>query len=146
MEVMDISVAAHNVEDADPTYLETKHKLTRAQWAKIFLFLGQLKNMIMFYMGDAIHIAEHQLGESAPDVIQYSGLSVSECEDAERLARTFPPGTRYKDLPWSYHRDAGSDVEIAAQLLQAALNNDWSRDQLREARKELLSRLGADQC
>jgi hypothetical protein len=64
-------------------------------------------------------------------------ISDTQAYDFDRVARMWPPGTRLYGLPWSYYRDAGSDIELAERVLDATERNGWSREQMRSVMKTM---------
>lgn len=98
-----------------------------------------------FLIGDLINEMADELGEKAYGLIDGCGLSDSQLYDFERVARQFPHDMRRYPLSWSYYRDAGADNKIAHIILEATTKNGWSRDQMREFRRELVAKLAADE-
>lgn len=80
----------------------------------------------------------------ATDNPQGLRLSDTQLYDLDRVARLWPVETRSYPLPWSYYRDAGSDMEVAHKILRATVANGWSREQMRHARRMLIARVGED--
>lgn len=102
-----------------------------------FKRLGLLSRMIGFQIGDLILDAEEHIGTKTYQAMLETGLADSTLMDFSRVADRWPEGTRREKLGFAYHRDAGSDMEIAERLLRAAEDNGWSREQLRKAKKQL---------
>ena len=118
-------------------------KISKGSWKEIFKELGDSHRMGLFHIGDAILECERQYGESAPEFVAYSQLSVSQLLDASRVALAFPPEVRDVSLGFHMYRDAGADMSIARAILSAASRNGWSREQLRAAKKALKEELDA---
>ena len=114
---------------------------TASDFVHAFEALGELKRNVMWHIGDLIVECERVTGERSAELVSACGLSVSELEDAVRLSERWAPDERDYSLPWSYYRDAGIDKALAVPLLVAAARNDWSRDQLRAAKKAVEAKI-----
>lgn len=99
--------------------------------------LGKQYRSLPWRIGDAYLDLEAHIGERLPGIAVELGLSEYLLYDFVRMSQLWSREFRVFDLPWSYYRDAGGDVETAWRLLDAAVQNGWSRDVLRKARKKL---------
>lgn len=116
--------------------------MTRAEWKARFREMGVEARTALFKLGDMMIEAERETGEEAATLADETGLPREQLLDIIRVATIFPPDKRQPLLPWSYHRDAGSDPDLARALLDAAVRNGWSRKGMRAALREMRARLG----
>jgi hypothetical protein len=77
-----------------------------------------------------------EMGDKAYTLFPIMGMSENTLYQMVRVSEFWPKEERDLRLSFSYYRDAGTGPE-AKQIIQAALRNGWSRDQLRAARKSL---------
>ena len=115
--------------------------MTRAEAKKQLKELGDLYKELPWKIGDAYIHLESRFGEKLPGLAMACGLSDYQLYDFVRMSQLWPQDSRIYNVPWSYYRDAGGDVEVAKRLLDAAVRNGWSRDQVRSARKQLKERM-----
>ncbi len=117
------------------------YTMTRAEAKKQLKELGDLYKELPWKIGDVYLHLESRFGEKLPGLAMELGLSEYQLYDFVRMSQLWPQDSRIYNVPWSYYRDAGGDVEVAKRLLDAAVRNGWSRDQVRSARKQLKERM-----
>lgn len=85
---------------------------------------------IPWMLGDCINAAQDTKLSSLVDNI---GFSSAQLYDFARVADIWPEEERLGyQLAWTYFRDAGSDKAIAKPVLESALRNGYTRDQVRK--------------
>ena len=107
----------------------TRHKL-RA--------LARAYRRLPWMMGDALNDMEDERGEEANAYLQQdTGLSEAQLYDFARVARHWPPEDRVFHLPWSFYRDAGTEIGVARRVLASTVKMGWSREQMRACLRKI---------
>jgi len=94
--------------------------------------LARAYRNLPWMIGDAINEGDRTNGEDVYTLAGELRLSEAQLYDFARVARVWPRSKRVFDLPWSYYRDAGTDLGVAGAVLSSTCKMGWSRDQMRQ--------------
>jgi hypothetical protein len=98
----------------------------------------QLANVSMWAIGDLLLYGETRgdYGESYSQAIELTQKSYWSLSQAVRVSKAYPQDDRpyANKLSWSHHQEAAKikDIDIRNDLLERAVNEGLSRDDLRE--------------
>jgi hypothetical protein len=121
---------------------ERRTRRTPGETRNYFKELGARHRNGLFEIGDAINEAIRQHGDKAHAWFPDFGLADNTLLQAARVAERWPVASRFPELGYTFHRDAGLDLDIARPILRATLKNGWTRDQMREALRSLKESVG----
>tara|TARA_R110000824_G_C15094258_1_gene665646 strand:+ start:108 stop:671 length:564 start_codon:yes stop_codon:yes gene_type:complete len=98
-----------------------------------------LSNAATWALGDLISYGEsrNDWGEMYTQALDLTQKSYSTLTNAVYVSNAYPPEERVDGLSWSHHREIASlkNLDERRTLLTQAVDEGWSREQLRDAAK-----------
>jgi hypothetical protein len=103
-------------------------------WHSLLKTLGKLSRSSSFWLGDAILYGEEALPEMYSQAVEDTGLARQTLINYVHVCRSVPAARRRAELSFGHH-EAVTMLQPGEQeaWLQAAIDNQWSRQSLREA-------------
>jgi hypothetical protein len=132
-----LDTAGHELVTQQADFRDTELVVPRdmpyADWHRLLLTLGRLSRSSSWWIGDAILHGEAAYGEQYAQAVEDTGLARQTLINYTHVCRSVPPERRRGDLSFGHH-EAVTMLQPHEQeaWLQAALDNQWSRQLLRE--------------
>ena len=118
------------------TALDIPSDLSWEEWEGIGATLDRIAGAHMWWIGDWWAFGEHRYGERAAQVTDQSKFKTY--ANAGWVSRQIESSRRREVLSWSHHHAvAALDPEDQDKLLAEAVEKDWTRRDIRRARREL---------
>jgi hypothetical protein len=122
------------VPRGNPTGYVHRSYTSLDEWAHAGVRLGAAEH-ILWQVGDWYNDGEN-LGRGVRKTIlespSWRGPTYDTCKNAGRIARKFPPGSRYHDLPYTFYESvAALPADLAHALLDTAKLEKWSLNRTR---------------
>lgn len=109
--------------------------VTYDQCEALAAMLGQLHRTSAWLIGDLLNHTERVYGETYAQVAEATGLSKGALMNYASVCAHIPRSRRRASLPFSTHAEvAYLEPEEQEQWLKKALENKWTKAELREAR------------
>lgn len=104
------------------------------RWQDNLVSLIKVKNNVQWAIGDLWNDGCEMFGDDVWQALDHTKISPDTIRNYALVCRKFPSGTRRYDLSFS-HYDAvkGLDEITAHTWLKKAVDNEWSRTELRNA-------------
>jgi N6-adenosine-specific RNA methylase IME4 len=118
------------------TSLDLPDGLELEQWVGYGRALERMGRAVQWWLGDWWTYGENGYGKRARAIVEAElPWAFQTCADAGWVAGKFAETSRRREvLSWSHHREvAALDPSIADELLDAAEEHNWTREQLRSA-------------
>jgi hypothetical protein len=97
-----------------------------------FDFLKSATENLAWWWGDAYNYSSERWGEEAAQLLPDPKKTPKTLATWCHVCRSFPPGTRVYDLPFTHYAEVvGCDPEKRAELLSQAETEGWTSSQLR---------------
>jgi hypothetical protein len=116
----------------DTVGLVVTKEISYDDWESVGAFLGALRDLSAWSLGDWIVVGEKLYEERVAQGIEVTGRSKATLLEYARVARKVPRKRRNPDLHFTHHQlVAGKDPEEQAMWLDRAVANDWSIEEFR---------------
>ncbi len=121
----------------DGTGLRLSAEIEFADWEKIGLHLGALRDLTSWCLGDWINVGEALYGELVAQGVEVTGRSKVTLLEYARVARQVPHSRRCAGLSFSHHQlVAGKEASEQDEWLNRAEANRWSIEEMRGALRD----------
>ena len=106
------------------------------EWVNIGHQLKAMSQGLMFWVGDWLNYGEEHYGEMYAQAMDITGYSYRTVKQAKYIAKKFPPEARNDALSFTHYTAvAGEEPERAKALLDQAINESLTIDELKRLRK-----------
>lgn len=103
-------------------------------WEEIGALLKRIEGGVMWWLGDWLNYGEREYGEKYAQAMDASDYSYQTLNGARWVAENVEFTRRRKELSWSHHREVASlEPKEQDKWLQKAIDNGWTRKELRDA-------------
>jgi hypothetical protein len=127
------------------TRLQLRDGLSLAEWRAVGGRLRELKNRMLWWVGDWCAYGECHYGATYTAALAETGYDYQTVANASHVARRFEFYRRRENLSWSHHAEVASlEPAEADRWLDRAMAEHWSQKTLRAAIKAERSRLEGD--
>ena len=134
----DIIPASSRPYQITPTGLLLSDAITFDEWAQCGQELWGLKQAVQWAVGDWLLAGERKFGERYAQALDETRYSYGSLRNIAWVAGQFPREHRQGSLSWSHHMAvAGVDEPARFELLDRALDEGYTRDELRTEVKRL---------
>jgi len=119
----------------DPAQLSASPRagITFEIWAEIVAKLTEANKSVPWYLADLLAFGEDAYGEDAAAVLETSQWAYQTMANYASTARRVTPERRRADLTFAHHAEvAALEPDQQIEVLEAASDNGWSRDETRE--------------
>jgi len=109
------------------------------QWQKAGGTLKKLAKGTQWWVADWLNFGEARYGEKYSQYIEDLGLAAGTINNYQSIGGRMPPERRREELSFGHHESvlAVEDPALQDELLQKSIDENWTRDQLRQFIKEL---------
>ena len=108
-----------------------------AQWIAYTNSMLSITEGLLWIVGDALIWGEEHYPEAYEELIQSERYQPHTLSNAKWVAGRIDPQRRKDGLAWTMHEAvAGLEADAQDDLLEEAIEGDWTREELREAVKE----------
>ncbi len=115
-------------------------------WEIIGRKLQDAKESIKWWIGDWLAYGESTYGEKYAQAVEVTGYEQQTLYNAAYVSKAIPVSNRHPELPWTSHEPVASlSKDKQAEVLQAAHDNGWTRDEIREHVRTVKQRKLADE-
>lgn len=119
-----------------PTGLEFAEDATEDEWRTVGEVLGRIEAGSRWWRGDWANHGGKRYGRTYDELEDATGMSQSTLKNDAYVAKRFEKSRRRDFLPFAHHEELASlDPGEQDKWLDTAEANDWSRKELRDARK-----------
>ena len=122
-----------------PTGLSIDGQPTAEEWLAVGAQLVELGNASAWAIGDWLAYGEgrEDLGAMYRHAVDLTKRSYGSLAQCARVSKAFAVEARFNALSWSHHQAvAGVAPDEREALLQRAVDDAWTRDELRDYRRE----------
>jgi hypothetical protein len=127
------------------TRLQLPAGLSLAEWRAVGGRLRELKNCMLWWVGDWCAYGECHYGATYTEALVETDYDYQTIANAKWVASRFEFSRRRENLSWSHHREvAPLEPAEADRWLDRAIAEHWSQKTLRAAIKAARSRLEGD--
>lgn len=112
--------------------------MSLADWSAAGRALGRVEHAVSWWIGDWWAYGEHRYGErkAIVEAEDWTGPSFQTCRNCAAVVRSFETSRRRDVLSFTHHAEvAALPPEHADELLDAAVGQNWTTQQLRTAIK-----------
>ena len=116
------------------TGLTIAEGLPLEKWMECGQLLRQVNGSIQWWLGDWLRHGERKYGEAYSQALEATEYDYQTVADAAWVAGKIQFSRRRENLSWSHHKEvAALEPPDQDAFLQAAIDNGWSRRELRRA-------------
>lgn len=109
-----------------------------AEWEQIGSHLQLMSKAMPWWVGDWLNFGELKYGETYAQAVATTGKEAQTLMNWKSVAKRVPLEMRVPGVSWSQHAEiAALPPEEQAKWLQLSAENDWTREELRKAMKQL---------
>jgi len=121
-----------------PVGWEPPDDLTRDEWLAMGPKLGGVAKALHFWIGDWLNEGERKWGEMYAQAMHYTDFAYHTLTRDVWVCKSIPREIRRSELFFTHHwHVAGQDVETQIDLLNKAVEGEWSSGKMKEEVKKL---------
>lgn len=110
--------------------------MTFEAWSRQIAIVGRLGQTTLFLLGDGLHQGAALFGEEYAQVLEATGYAERTISNLMWVAERVPPENRREELSHGHHEAvAALEPHEQAKWLQRAIDEHWTREELRAAIK-----------
>jgi hypothetical protein len=130
---MEILATLERLGASTPTSLDLPADLSYERYEALLVVLGRAHRTVAWSIGDAINFGERAYGEKYAHAVEALNMTPETLMNYASIARKVPRERRREELPFSTHAlVAPLEPEQQERWLDDAVENDWTRGQLRD--------------
>lgn len=126
-----------------PVSLEMPDDFDMNLWKKAGTTIKMLAKGAQWWVGDWLNFGEARFGEKYSQYIDELGLAQGTIANYQSISGRMPPDRRKEELSFGHHESvlAVEDPKLQDELLEMAIKENWTREQLRNYIRDLTKKV-----